>query len=79
MNRFNSSENLISNLTSSRSLALTAPFVTDKNALVGYAEAPDQAYCANLVFCPANNLAEKWVIIALESTFLSVAISGTEH
>ncbi len=50
MNRFTSLENLISNLREGRLLALTAPFVTDKIVLVGYAAGPEKGYCAN-VFC----------------------------
>ena len=48
MNRFASSENLLSNLSSGKLLALTAPLVIDQNVLIGYAVAPEEAYCANL-------------------------------
>jgi hypothetical protein len=48
MNRFTSSENLISNLTEGRLLALTAPLVIDQNVLIGYAIAPAEGYCATM-------------------------------
>ena len=48
MNRFTTSENLISCLIEGRLLALTAPFVIDQNVLIGYAVAPEQGYCANI-------------------------------
>ena len=48
MNRFTSSENLISNLREGRLLALTAPFVIDQNVLIGYAVGPEEGYCANI-------------------------------
>ena len=48
MNRFTTSENLLSNLRKGKLLALTAPFVTDKNVLIGYAPAPEQGYCTNI-------------------------------
>jgi hypothetical protein len=46
MNRFTTSENLISNLSSGRLLALTAPLLIDQNVLIGYAVAPEEGYCA---------------------------------
>jgi hypothetical protein len=48
MNRFTSSENLLANLSSGRLLALTAPFITDTEVLVGYAGSPEEGYCVNL-------------------------------
>jgi hypothetical protein len=48
MSRIMSSENLLSHLSSGRSLALTAPLVTDQNVLIGYAAGPVEAYCVNL-------------------------------
>jgi hypothetical protein len=50
MNRFTSPENLLSNLRSGRLLVLTAPLVIDQNVLIGYAVAPEEAYCANIAF-----------------------------
>ena len=47
-NRVTSSENLLSNLSSGRLLALTAPLVIDQNVLIGYALSSEQACCANL-------------------------------
>ena len=48
MSRFTSSENLISYLREGRLLALTAPLLIDQNVLIGYAIAPEEAYCANI-------------------------------
>jgi hypothetical protein len=45
MTRFTTSENLVSYLREGRLLALTAPFVIDQNVLIGYAIAPEEAYC----------------------------------
>jgi hypothetical protein len=39
---------LISNLALGNTLALTAPLVTDKNVLIGYAVATDENYCATI-------------------------------
>jgi hypothetical protein len=50
MNRFTTSENLISYLREGRLLALTAPFVIDHNVLIGYAIAPEEGYCVILPF-----------------------------
>jgi hypothetical protein len=47
MNR-STSENLVSNLSSGRLLALTAPFVIDQDVLIGYALSPEEASCVNL-------------------------------
>jgi hypothetical protein len=48
MNRFTSSENLISNLREGILLALTAPFVIGKNVLIGFALSPGESHCVNL-------------------------------
>ncbi len=48
MNQFTSSENLISNLSSGRLLALTGPLVIDQNVHIGYAVAPEEDYCATM-------------------------------
>jgi hypothetical protein len=47
MNRFTTSQNLLSHLSSGRLLALTAPLVIDKNVLIGYAVSPEDAYCVD--------------------------------
>ncbi len=47
INRFTSSENLLSNLSSVRLLALTAPLVIDKNVLIGFAASPEETECAD--------------------------------
>jgi DNA polymerase I-like protein with 3'-5' exonuclease and polymerase domains len=46
MNRFTSSENLISYLKEGRLLALTAPLLIDQNVLIGYALSREEDYCA---------------------------------
>jgi DNA polymerase I len=48
MNRFTASENLLSDLSSGKLLALTAPLVIDQNVLLGYAASPEEAYCVDI-------------------------------
>jgi len=48
MNRFTSSENLVSYLREARLLALTAPLVIDQNVLIGYAVSPEEGYCSSI-------------------------------
>ncbi len=48
MNRFTSSENLLSGLSTGRLIALTAPVATDNNVLIGYAVSPEEGYCATM-------------------------------
>jgi hypothetical protein len=50
MNGFTTSENLISYIREGRLLALTAPFLTDKNVLIGYAVSSDECYCVTAIF-----------------------------
>jgi hypothetical protein len=71
MNRFTSSENLISNLTEGRLLALTAPLVIDQDVLIGYAESSEEGYCANL---PLNEF-----ISIYNSIYFQVNAARTFH
>jgi hypothetical protein len=42
VSRLNSSENLLSNLTSGRSIAIPAPLVMDKKVIIGFAIGPEE-------------------------------------
>jgi hypothetical protein len=48
MNQFTASENLLSDLSSGRLVALTAPLAIDQDVLIGYAVSSEEAYCATL-------------------------------
>lgn len=48
VNQITASENLLSALSSGRSVALTAPLVRDNEVLLGYALSPEEGYCAVL-------------------------------
>ncbi len=58
MNRFTSSENLISNLREGRLVALTAPFVIDQNVLIGYTVSPEEGYMASGICAVKNSLTQ---------------------
>ncbi len=46
MNQSTAPENLLSNLSTGSTVAVTAPFVTDGEVLVGYALSPEESYCS---------------------------------